>query len=295
VAPIKRLEIYWAARHLGARILRDERAASGLRQRDSDCRLLSSIVLILPLVFLCVEPNSGEAEQRQSAPLLQATDIQAAAAPQVFQGVTGDASGAVHYPDQALAFPLARTAENSQLLDAWHKSHNFFVVPIDIAIAPTPGLIPERVDISLAFPSLGQLNRQPLVIDTFPKTGFALAPFSGKAEVKVGADLKFVAAAPVTPTAGANASLSYSYAPAYANVIAGYGSGSAFWQFMRTQDKYPVGDIPMKVIVAVPKSAATQALTLSVDTRVEYPGGWLSRRGLSIASFRMRVAMPPAP
>lgn len=231
----------------------------------------------------------------QSAPLLQPLDIQAAAAPQVFQGVAGDTSGAIHYPDQVLAYPLTQTDANRDLVEAWRKSHAFFVIPVDIAVAPAPGSVPDRVDVALAFAGLGQLNRQPLVIDTFPKTGFAPAPFSGKAEVKVGADMKFEAAGVATPSAGVDASLSYSYAPAYANVIAGYGSGSAFWQFVRTQDKYPVGNIPMKLVIAVPKAAAAQPLTASVDARVEYPGGWFSGKGLSVASFRMRIALPPAP
>jgi len=98
---------------------------------------------------------------------------------------------------------------------------------------------------------------------------------------------------PVTAGATTNASLAYKYAPSYANVVSGYGSGSAFWQFIRTQDTYPVGDIPLKLVVAVPKGRpAGQPLIVTMDVRVEYAGGWVKPKGLSIASLRTRINLP---
>jgi hypothetical protein len=136
------------------------------------------------------------------------------------------------------------------------------------------------------------MDKQPLIIDVFPKTGFAAGNLTGKAEVKVGADLKFGESSPATATGGANASLAYNYAPSYANVISGFGSGSAFWQFTRTQTAYPVGDIPLKLIVAVPKGMTARSLTASMDVRVEYSGGWLQAKGLSVAAIRTRIELP---
>jgi hypothetical protein len=250
-------------------------------------------VVILTAVFIYPMPERlVYAQQLQSTPLLLPADIQAAAAPKVFQGVQSGPSGAVHYSDEVLAFPVKPNPNNSDLLVTWQKSHRFFVVPIDIGIAPAEGLIPERVDLSVAFAGLGQMDRQPLVIDAFPKTGFEPSGLTGKAEVKLGADLKFSDVAPVSANGGANASLSYTYTPAYANVVSGYGSATAFWQFIRTQDKYPIGEIPTKLIIAVPKSRGTQALAATIDVRVEYPGGWFQQKGLSVASFHTRVELP---
>ncbi len=233
-----------------------------------------------------------KAQQMQSVPLLLPADIQLAAAPQVFQQVSTGESGAIHYQDVVLAFPVKANTDNSELVSTWQKSHDFFIVPLNIGVAPAQGLIPERADVSVMFPGLGQMDRQPLVIDVFPKTGFKKAAVEGKAEVKLGADLKFAEIGPVSASGGTNASLSYTYAPAYANVISGYGSGSAFWQFSRTQDQYPVGDIPIKLIIAVPKSHSSQPLTVTMDARVEYPGGWFRHKGLSVASFRTRIELP---
>src|SRR5262245_56861437 len=73
-----------------------------------------------------------------SVPLLQTSDLRAAPSGG-FQGATGDVSGAIHYPDEILAYPIADTPENEPLLDAWKGSHRFFVVPFELSIAPAPG------------------------------------------------------------------------------------------------------------------------------------------------------------
>jgi len=243
------------------------------------------------LLFILAQ-QTVSAQQMQSVPLLLPADIQAAAAPSVFQGVQSGPSGAIHYADEVLAFPVKPNPANSDLLETWQRSHDFYVVPLNIGIAPAEGLIPDRVDLAVAFSGLGQMDRQPLVIDAFPKTGFVASELTGKAEVKLGADLKFTEVGIANAGGGASGSLSYTYAPAYANVVCGYGSGSAFWQFNRTQDKYPVGDIPIKLVIAAPKGRRDQTLTATIDARVEYPGGWFRPKGLSVASFHTRIALP---
>jgi hypothetical protein len=228
----------------------------------------------------------------ETAALLLPSDIVAAAKPG-FQGVSTDTIGAVHYPDVILAFPITQTSENRELLTAWGASYRFYVVPLEVGVAPPAGFTPDRFNLSLTFPGLGQPARQILVIDTFPKTSFAPGAVSGNATVKLGADLKFADVVPVNPSASADASLSVKYAPAYANVISGYGSSSAFWQFSRTQDKYPAGDVPVKLVLAVPRAMAGQSVTLSADVRIEYSGPWW-QKGLAVTSLRTRVNLPPA-
>jgi hypothetical protein len=89
------------------------------------------------------------------------------------EGVVGDDSGSVHYPDQILAFPVPQTDENKSLIEAWKQTHKFFVVPINIGIEPSSGKIPERLSLIVTFAGVGALAKQPIVIDCFPKTGFA--------------------------------------------------------------------------------------------------------------------------
>lgn len=118
-------------------------------------------------IFCASAPASaGEA----SVPLLQTGDLQAAASTG-YQGATGDASGAIHYPDQILAYPIAETGDNKSLLDAWTKSHRFFVVPFELSLAPAPRQTPQRVDISMAFAGLGAMRSSRSSSTCFRKPG----------------------------------------------------------------------------------------------------------------------------
>jgi hypothetical protein len=231
----------------------------------------------------------ARAIENASVPLLLTDDVRAAAGA-AFQGVTGDASGAIHYPDQILAYPVAETNENKSLLDSWKSSHRFFVIPLELSIAPTPGRTPERVDISLAFSGLGSMGRQPLIIDVFPQTGFAPSAVSAKGELKLGGDLKFQPGV-VGATAGGNVALAFNYAPSFASVVSGFGSGTAFWQLVKTQDKQPLGGLPLKLVVACPIANLSKDLILTTDIRIEYAGSWWTT-GLSIATFRSKVSFP---
>jgi hypothetical protein len=227
----------------------------------------------------------------KSVPLLLPEDVRAAGPS--YQGVTGDASGAIHYPDEILAYPVPETKENKDLFDAWKTSHRFFVVPLEISIAPAPGKIPERVDVSVSFAGLGSMSRQPLVIDVFPPTGFVPGPVNVKGELKLGGDLKFQQGV-ADATAGGNVAMTVNYAPSFPSVISGWGSGTAFWQLVKTQDKQPVGGLPLKLVVASPISNLGKDLILTTDVRVQYAGAWWTT-GLSVGSFRTKVEFPPAP
>ena len=83
----------------------------------------------------------------------------------------------------------------------------------------------------------------------------------------------------------------FDYTPAYANVTSGFASGHAFWQYERTQDQYPVGEIPMKLLVAVPNTYREKELTLRFDVRVRFSRSWW-KRGMAVASYPTVVALP---
>jgi hypothetical protein len=245
----------------------------------------------LALACLCITAFPVKAEEIASVPLLLPEDVRAPS--QSFQGVVGDASGAIHYPDQILAYPVPQTDDNKGLLEAWKDSHRFFVVPIEVSIAPAPGRIPERVDVSLSFSGLGSMSRQPLIIDAFPPTGFVPGPVAVKGELKLGGDLKFQQGI-VDAGVGGNVAMSVNYAPSFASVVSGFGSGTAFWQLIKTQDKQPLGGLPLKLVVACPISNLGKDLVLTADVRVQYEGSWWTT-GFSVGTFRAKVEFPPAP
>src|SRR5258707_3799122 len=186
------------------------------------------------LVCFWITTVPASAQKTETVPLLLPEDVRSAGPS--FQGAVGDASGAIHYPDEILAYPVPQTDDNKGLLEAWKASHRFFVIPVEVSIAPAPGRIPERVDVSLSFSGLGSLSRQPLVIDVFPLTGFVPGPVAIKGELKLGGDLKFQQGI-ADATAGGNVAMSVNYAPSFASVVSGFGSGSAFWQLIKTQDR----------------------------------------------------------
>ena len=232
----------------------------------------------------------------KSVALLLATDVRSAASSGLL-GASGDASGAIHYPDQSLAYPISETPENKPLLDAWKTSHRFFVVPLEISLAPKSGLTAQRVNVSLAFIGLGSMDKQPLVIDVFPKTEFTPRAISANGEVKLGAELKFepdVYGAKINAgaTAGISGAVVYKYTPKFPNVISGYGSGTAFWQLVKTQDSEPVGGLPLKLVVACPIASLAKDLLVTADIRVDYDGPWWTT-GISVASFRTKISFPP--
>jgi hypothetical protein len=164
------------------------------------------------------------------------------------------------------------------------------VIPVDVGIAPAGRFTPERVDVTLSFTGLGEIKRQPIVIDVFPQTGFTPGAVKLDGQLKLGADLKFgqgIASA----SAGANTALTFKYAPSYASVVSGFGSGSAFWQLTKTQQEQPTGSLPLKLVVAFPVLALEQGLSLTADVRVQYAGQWWET-GLSVATFNAKVNFP---
>lgn len=232
-----------------------------------------------------------------AVPMLTVPDLQTSASPSVFEGVEGGSAGAIYFPDTILSFSVeSAEGDGQKIIDQWSKSHRFIIMPIKISVAPKDGFIPEAVDVTASFSGIGQLKQQPIVIDSFPATGFNPSAFQGDASLKLNGEAKFAPVPTGTPvSAGAGAEgtvgLSYKYAPAYANVVSGFASGHAFWQFHRTQEKYPIGEIPMKLLVAVPKSYAKPALIITFDVKARFSGSWW-KNGLTMATFVSSVTLP---
>lgn len=227
-----------------------------------------------------------------SVQLLQAEDIQAAAAPSLYQGVKSRSAGAIYFPDQVLTVKVdSFEGDPGAVLEQWSRTHRFILASFSIAVRPEGERIPESVDVTLAFADAGDLTRQPIVLDVFPSNGFKKAPFEGSASVAVTAKGGLEPSSAAGAAAEAKAGFSYTYAPAYADVASGFGSASAFWRFNRTQDAYPIGEIPMKMLIAAPRALKERALVANFDVRAAF-SGWFFSGGAATASFTTAMILP---
>ena len=260
------------------------------RSHSPKARLLLAI-----LAGLVATGGRAAGAADRTVPLLSGADILAAGDSTITQGSQSSAGGSLLYPEQILSVELtAGTTGADPRVDAWRKGYRFFVIPVDIAVRTAPGTAPRSVVVNANFRNIGNTVRQPIIIDVFPATGFAPDPLQGKlsAEVGVGADMTFGATAPVQANAALKGALSYTFAPSSATVQSGFASSSCFWQFVATQAEQPVGALPLKLTVAVPRSRQGSSLALVMDVTVEFGSRWW---GNSLrASFLSEVLLPDA-
>lgn len=220
--------------------------------------------------------------------MVSATDIQQAASPSLLEGVQDESVGAVYFPDRVLLARIGELEGDGQaLFRSWARSHSFLIAPFSIGVKPNGSRIPERVDVSLALDSGGDLSQSPLITGIFPPNGFRKSAFQGEASLGVSAGGELVEGVGGEAKLG----LSYSYAPAYASVFSGFASAHAFWQFSRTQDSYPVGDIPMKLLLVLPKAVQSRELIADFDVKVQFTGG-IFARGAIVARFTSVFVLP---
>lgn len=229
----------------------------------------------------------------RTAQLLSGADLLAAA--RITQGLAVEAAGAILYPDQILAVTLPAATDAAQpdpRVAEWSKTYRFLVLPIGISIQPKPGSAPRNVVINAAFRNAGQTAKQPIILDIFPATGFKPLPLSGNvsASIGVGSDLKFGGAVPASAKASVKAALSYTYAPAFANVQSGYASTASFWQFAATRAEQPVGNLPLKLTVAMPRSITARSIAMSFDVVASFGGSWFDDEVR--ATFVAEVLLP---
>ncbi len=223
--------------------------------------------------------------------MLTREDVQRAADPSVLEGVSTEPAGTIYFPDRILAAQVDDLkGDAAAQLESWSRTHRFLIVPFSIGVRPSGDLIPERVDVALSLAEPQDLALQPIVIDVFPPNGFKKAAFQGSAGLEIGAGGSFQGAA----TAKANAAFNYTYAPAYANVFSGFGSTHAFWQFNRAQDSYPIGNIPLKLLVVVPRKLQEPELIGDFDVAVNFGGSFWSGDSVR-AQFTTLVSLPEEP
>lgn len=220
--------------------------------------------------------------------MVSATDIQQAASPSLLEGIQDESVGAVYFPDRVL---LARISEldgdGQALFRSWARTHWFLIAPFSIGVRPNGKRIPELVEVSLSLDGGGDLTQSPIITGIFPPNGFRKSAFQGEASLGISAGGELVESLGGKAEIG----LSYSYAPAYASVFSGFATAHAFWQFSRTQDSYPVGDIPLKLLLVVPKGMQGQELIADFDVKVQFSGG-LFARGAIAAHFTSVFALP---
>lgn len=228
---------------------------------------------------LLLSGAAGAAAAERSAPLLSGEDLLGAGTAGITQGGATGSSGSLLYPEQILAVDVEAAQPGGTpdaRVQAWSKVYRFIVVPLNIAVRANPGTKPQSVIINATFRNIGQLSKQPIIVDIFPGTGFKAEPIKGEASasIGVGADLKFGSAPPANASASAKAALSYTYNPAFANVQTGFASSAGFWQFVATQQEQPVGALPLKLTVGIPRAASGPSVTLAVDAVVKFGSAW---------------------
>ncbi len=220
--------------------------------------------------------------------MLTHTDVQSATRPDIFEGISNASAGSIYFPDQILAAQIDNLeGDAATQLKSWNQTHRFMIIPFSISIRPNDENIPERVDVTLALETSASLDKQLTLIDVFPPNGFHKAPFEGKAGLEIGAEGKLAQVA----KAKTNLAFSYSYSPAYANVVSGLGSTHAFWQYRRTQENYPIGEIPMKLIVVVPRSYKSNEIIGKFDVNVDFGGSFFVGKSAR-AQFASIIALP---
>jgi hypothetical protein len=209
------------------------------------------------------------------APLLGLADL--AGRVQITEGVAAGSSGSILYPEQILAIDIADAAEAAPAdprVAAWSKIYRFVLIPLNIAIQADPAKAPRSVKVNVTFRGPAGLPRQPMIVDIFPQNAFKAAPFQGEASLGVGADFKFSGVAPANAEGSLKAALSYKYAPAFANVQSGYAASTGYWQFAASQSEQPVGGLPLKLTVGIPRQDQPKSVVLAIDVVASFGPAW---------------------
>lgn len=252
-------------------------------------------IIAAAAVFLIITAADVPAAER-TAPLLSGEDLLGAGTAGITQGVTSGSPGSILYPDQILTVDaqdaLPPGAQADARVQAWSRTYRFIVIPLTLAIHADPKTPPKSVVINAAFRNTGQAAKQPIIIDIFPATGFKAEPLTGTAtaSIGVGADLKFGDKLPANANASVKGALSYTYNPAFANVQSGYASSASFWQFAATQDQQPIGALPLKLTVGVPRTVDQNSLSLAIDVVAKFGSAWWGDEVR--ASFLSEVMLP---
>ena len=256
------------------------------------CRILVIITTLLNIATANILADQLPLEPTHAVEMKHLLDLRADINPSLYESFQNNSLGAVYFPDKVLTYdlPLPEDSKIDNLIQQWSESHRFIAVPFIIAIRPNDDRIPKVVDVTLDLTD--DVTRSQLMIhDLFPSTRFRKAPMSGSVALRVNGRAKFELMPKADGTIEGDIGLTYTYSPAYADVLSGNGSSHAFWKFSRTQESSPVGNIPMKVILAIPKVYKENEIVGRFDVRVEFPG-WMAWGNSVTANFETLFQLP---
>ena len=258
------------------------------------CRKTVFTVLTV-LIVLSTQALSDQtlSQSRKAIAMQSARELQAAIYPTLYEGVQLQSAGAIYYPDTIFTYDLPlNSAHMDGVIKEWSESsHRFIVVPFTIGIQPQPGRTPKMVNVTLALSDIGLPARQSIIHDIFPATRFINSPLSASVALDISSKGKFKLASNLSSGLNAEAGLTYKYNSVYANVVSGKASGNAFWQFSQTQDSFPAGDIPMKIILAVPNTYNDNAILVKFDVSVEFTKIFVLSDTV-VATFEAQLQLP---
>lgn len=257
--------------------------------------MLNSVSVVVLTAFFSVLINEtvwGEVPQPTTAvPMHSVDDLQAAQRPSLYQGIQRETVGAVYFPDTVLSYEVPRQTVTDNVVSQWSKAYRFVVVPFTIGVRPNGGRVPKSVSVFLALPNIGQPTRQAIVLDVFPATRFEPSSLKGSVTVGITGDAKFRVGPTAAVGSGAKAAVTYTYSPFYAKVLSTKASGHASWQFSGGQRSHPVGDLAMKLILAVPRSYKEKVMLATLDVEVVFPR-YIVRDDTVVARFETEIQLP---
>ena len=204
----------------------------------------------------------------RSVRLLLDAGVMQAVHPSLQHSATETTAGVVHISERLRALPVATPAEGAAA--AWSATHAIAVVTLSVAVEPA-GARPHLVAVGAQFRSIGEAAEQPVILDVFPATAFVPANASGEVALAVTPELKLSHPMVGSLGIGGKAAISLAWKPGNAKIVSGHSDATAFWQFEAQQDWWPVGQLPLTLLLAVPKGVATARLAL--DVRAELSGG----------------------
>lgn len=232
-----------------------------------------------------------EADTRTKAILL---DEDLIAAFDMNKAVVSTPAGKIHFPDRLFAQDLSAQLENDPFVKQYKKIYSFFAIDFTISIEPSVHFTPERVRIAGSLPGGEAMERKVLVRDVFPRSKFTSpnASVEGSVEISAGATFGPPLLGAVTPVLGGKGGLqlAFKYAPVFAELTAGFGGSTFFWEFTRTQAVIPTGAIPLKMILMLPRGVPPPRVTL--DVIVDFSKRWWEPNQEGLASHRVAVQLP---
>lgn len=231
--------------------------------------------------------DAGAQDSTRSVRLLLDAGVMQAVQPSLQHSATETTAGVVHMSERLRALSVTTPADGPGA--AWSATHTIVVVTLAVAVEPV-GARPRLVAVGAQFRSIGEAAEQPVILDAFPATAFVPANASGEVALAVTPELKLSHPMVGSLGIGGKAAMALSWKPGNAKIVSGHSDATAFWQFEAQQDWWPVGQLPLTLLLAVPKGVTTSRLAL--DVRAELSGGLFAVGAVGRATQVATLALP---